>query len=183
MTDIYMARSAVLVGFLPKKTVKRPNWLKNEEVEEIGSVSECISEGPDDWRQRNELGFYDSESSAVGIVGSDKSEFDMYAYKLFPMEFDGGQASRFDIPVRLVADLTGYNLLGYDASNRSAGSRFECSALSCNGGARDFPVNRYCLFEDFDIAYDSTKIISQGHYEPGPWYILEVHRKMRYEVV
>ena len=170
----------VLVGFFPKRTVKRPDCLKNDGVEVICSVSDHISKGPDNWMRKlkhNELGFYDSEDIALSIIGSDVNKFDMYAYRLFPLEFDEGRVNNFRIPVCLSADRTNFQLLGYDVANRSVRSPFECSALSCNAGAENFTVNRYCLFGDITVAYDAAKIISQGNYEPGPWYLLEVYRK------
>jgi len=173
-------RDPVLVGFFPKRTVKRADWLKNHGVEEICSVSECESKGPDDWIQmwkHNDLGFYDSETLASKCAGADSASYDIYAYKLFPFEFEEGQVLDFQIPLRIDADLSSFRFLGYEASNRSAGSYFECSALSCNYGAQDFPVNRHCLFEELSVAYEATIEISSGQYEPGPWYLLEVHRK------
>jgi hypothetical protein len=172
----------LLIGFLLKHTVKRPNWLENEGVEEICSVSTCISEAPDNWFDKwplNEFGFCNSEAIMLSIIKSEVKQYDIYAYKLFPYKFDDCEIIEFKIPFRISAELTDFQLLGYDAVNSSAGSQFECSALSCNNGARNFSVNRYCLFKDIFTAYDATKVISKGPgYEPGPWYVLEVYRKI-----
>ena len=83
----------------------------------------------------------------------------------------------FIVPLSVTGDFEAYNFLGYDAVNRSAGNHFECSALSCNHGADDFTVNKYCLFDDLEYSYKATIDISKGGYEPGPWYIVEVYRK------
>ncbi len=172
------AVSATLVGFLPKETMSRPDWLGNDKVEEICSVSEHVSKGPSDLRRRNSLGLYDSEDLACEVISEEKDKFHLYAYKLVPLQFDEGEVSGYSIPFSLSADLGNYTSLGYDAANRSwKGLRFECSALSCNRGAKEFVVNRHCLFPDYATASEATKQISNGHYEPGPWYILEVLRK------
>jgi hypothetical protein len=39
----------VLIGYFPKKTVRRPDWLKAANVEEVCSASDCISDGPANW--------------------------------------------------------------------------------------------------------------------------------------
>ena len=40
---------SILIGYFPKKIALRPDWIKNSVVEDIYSVSECISKGPDNW--------------------------------------------------------------------------------------------------------------------------------------
>jgi hypothetical protein len=172
----------ILIGFSLKNTVKRPLWLKNEGVEEICSVSEHISERPDNWIDNwplNKFGFCSSEDITRSINTSETNQFDLYAYKLFPFKFDDGEITEFEIPIHISANLIDFQLLGYDIANRTAGSQFDCSALSCNNGAGNFSVNRYCLFRDIISAYDAATTISKGPgYEPGPWFILEVNRKI-----
>jgi hypothetical protein len=170
----------IMIGYFPKITVDRPEWLKNDTVEKICSVSDCFSSGPDDWINQwkhNDLGLFDSEEIALSVVGANSNKFDMYAYKIYPFEFDTGKTYDFDVPLTVDCDLKFFRFLGYDAVNRSTGSNFECSALSCNHGAQDFVVNKYCLFNDFEKAYESTVEISKGGYEPGPWYLVEVYIK------
>lgn len=38
----------MLIGYFPKRTMKRPDWLKSADVDEVGSVSNHVSEGPED---------------------------------------------------------------------------------------------------------------------------------------
>lgn len=81
------------IGYFPKRTQARPEWLKASAVQEICSVSQCISPGPEAWIQKwlhNELGFYDSTELAWKAVGPDGAGFEMYAYKAFPLQFDEG---------------------------------------------------------------------------------------------
>ncbi len=167
-----------MVGYFPKITIDKPDWLKSNVVEKICSVSDCFSSGPDEWIQEwkhNDLGFFDSEEIALSIITTDHEKFDMYAFKIYPIEFDNGKEYDFEVPFSVKGDLKEYTFLGYDAVNRSTGSNFECSALSCNHGAQHFSVNKFCLFDDLEYAYSSTADISKGGY--GPWYIVEVYRK------
>lgn len=169
-----------MIGYFPKITVDRPDWLKNDVVEKICSVSDCFSSGPNDWINQwkhNDLGLYDSEEIALSLVGKDSHRFDIYAYKIYPVEFDNGKAYDFDVPFSVKDNLKLYRFLGFDAVNRSTRSYFECSALSCNHGAQYFSVNKYCLFNDLEKAYKATQEISKGGYEPGPWYLVEVYIK------
>lgn len=174
-------KSAQFVGFFPKKTAVRPDGFNNPVIEEICSVSECISEGPVGWVKKwkhNELGFFNSEKIAREIIGQNPEVFDLYAYKMFPLEFNHGNVSAYSISVQLSWEFPDYEFLGYDCISRSTGSSFfECSALSCNAGYEEFPVNRYCLLDDFDAAYQAAAEFSKDKYEPGPYYLFEVYRK------
>lgn len=168
------------VGFFPKRTQPRPERLKAGVVQEICSVSECISTGPPDWIQKwrhNDLGFYDNEPLAEQVVGPDREGFEMYAYKIYPLQFDDGRVEPWNVPVQLDLDLTEFESLGFDLVSRSTADTFECSALSCNSGADEFPVNRFCLMDDPAAAYDACAAVSEGKYEPGPYYLLQVYRR------
>ncbi len=173
----------VFIGLLAKKTEKPPADLKNDVVEEICSVSGDISHWPkqfwNDIHRHNDHGLYDTEEAAIALATPEESKTsDIYAYKMYPIEFDEGSISEFPVFASISEDLTDFSLLGYDAANRFE-KYFDCSPLSCNAGAEHFEVNRYCLFETYEYAYESTLIISQGGYEPGPYYIFEVYRKNR----
>ena len=135
----------VLVGFFPKITEDKPDGFDVPEVAEICSVSECISKGPHDWVNKwrhNILGFYDSETLARSVIDTNADEFDLYAYKLYPFQFDNGTVLPFKIPVCLEDKLVMYQFLGYDPVSKST-DFFECSPLSCNYAAKKFSVNRH----------------------------------------
>lgn len=169
------------VGYFAKVTRDRPEWLEAPVVEEVCSVSECISAGPENWILKwlhNGLGFFDSETLALQVVTTDRDAFNLYAYRIVPLEFDEGVVRPWQPPVGSIdLDLGDYESLGCDIASRSAGCNFECSPLSCNGAAVDFPVNRHCLIPDVAAAYRAAVEISRGNYEPGPYHLLEVHRR------
>ena len=170
----------IFVGFFPKLTHPGLEWLGNPAVREICSVSECISPGPPDWVeqwQHNELGFYDSEALARQVAGAEAARYDLYAYKLAPLRCLHGKLEPFAVAERGLVLPADYICLGYDIVTRSTADFFECSPLSCNGGAQHFPVNEHCLIADYKLAWEVLQTICIGDYEPGPYYLFEVYRK------
>ena len=171
----------LFVGYLPKRTVVRPDWLRKASVTAICSVSECISRGSEnrisEWKH-NQWGFYDTESSALEVVGHDLNEFDLYAYRLFPFRWIEEREEPFDIVPSSGEIGEAYTLLGYDIVTNSSGSYFECSPLSCNSAADQYTVNQFCLIDNPEQAYRVLMELSRaGNYEPGPYYLVEVYRK------
>ncbi len=173
----------LFVGFFPKITARLPDWLDNQSVTEICSVSNCISDGPEQWIRRwkhNEFGFFDDERLAYDVMDRVPSEFDLYAYKLFPLRCLGDKVEEITLsgePRPLPAD---YDFLGYDIVTHSTSSFFECSPLSCNHAAEVYAVNEFCLIADQVAAYQTLLEISRaGTYEPGPYYLFEVYRKKK----
>lgn len=70
--------------------------------------------------------------------------------------------------------------LGYDVVERNAAMGilgFGCSPLSCNGMAKNIPVNEYCLFDDLDAALDAARRFGVEQPEPGPYVVIEVLAK------
>lgn len=175
----------MLIGYFPKQGVATPDWLQAQGVMEVCSVSECISPGPEGWINRwahNEMWAFDDDQAAWAVVpgGSSNAAFRMFAYKLFPVQFVGGEQRPFVIPPLAVRPLPdGYRLLGCDVVSRSCGSTFECSPLSCNHAAEKEKVNRYCLVEDPAEAFRLAALFSRAEegYEPGPYFIVEVWRR------
>lgn len=175
------AVTPTLIGYFPKRTLKRPDWLKAADVEEVCSVSTCISEAPGGWIDHwlhNEMWVYDSPELAWRVVPeAARGEFDLYAYRLFPVAFVRRERRPFLIPPLQVQPLsTSFERIGYDAVSRSCGSTFECSPLSCNQMAEHVPTNRYCLVDDADTAFRIASESEDGGCEPGPYYVVEVWR-------
>lgn len=173
--------SPILIGYFPKRTVKRPDWLQAQGIEEVCSVSTCISEAPHGWIdlwRHNEMCVFDSPELAWSIVPeADRAEYELYAYRLYPVEFTAGERRDFVIPkVQPEPMPSSFVRLGYDAVSRSCGSTFECSPLSCNHRASRWPVNRQCLVEDLDTALQMAVEFEAGGAEPGPYFVVEVWR-------
>ena len=173
-----------LIGYFPKRTAKRPDWLKSPGVEEVCSVSTCVSDDPDGWIElwrHNAMSLFDTPELAWSAVPlPTRHEFDLYAYQLFPLEFDEGQPRLFTIPSLHVQPLpSSFERLGYDVVSRSHGSHFECSPLSCNSMAEQTATNRYCLVDDAQTAFHFAAEFEAQGCEPGPYYVVEVWREVK----
>lgn len=171
-----------LIGYFPKHTVLRPDWLKAAGAEEICSVSTCISEAPKGWIEQwrhNEMWVYDTPDLAWSVVSDVlRADFHVYGYRLFPVQFDEGQKSPFEIPTVSAALLpASFERLGLDVVSRSCGTSYECSPLSCNHMAEHVAVNRYCLVDDVDVAFRLAAEFESSGCEPGPYHVIEVWRK------
>src|SRR5438309_372985 len=91
-----------LIGYFPKQVVTHPDWLEGR-VKEVCSVSEHVSPGPEGWIDRwahNEMWAFDDEQAAWGVVagGPSNTAYRMFAYRLYPVQFDGGEQRPFAIP-------------------------------------------------------------------------------------
>lgn len=185
----------ILVGYDAKKVEKRPEWLEAAGVQEICSVSGCISAGLSDaafhkWLH-NGLCLYDDEATLESLLAEEEDEasYGIFAYKLLAMGFSpqGDTAiNPQDLP-----DLAGpcpaarplsarYEKLGYDCVQtewEKSVAGFGCSPLSCNGMAQRIPVNRFCLIETIDAAIDVARQFGKEQPEPGVYYVMEVWRR------
>jgi len=174
----------ILIGYLPKRVERRPEWLNNPIVLDICSASHCISAPPEGWIDRwlhNEYGVFPDEPSARKVMPDDQAHlYELHAYRLFPVRFDEGREEPFAIPPLTVQPLrSSFTRLGYDAVSCGAGSdyfAFECSPLSCNHAAEQFEVNEHCLVDTPQRAMELALAFSSGNWEPGPYYVVEVLR-------
>lgn len=171
----------ILVGYIPKRTAKRPDWLQAAGVEEICSASCCCSESPDDMGTPNDFGIYDSPEEAMALIeGGHKHEYDLYAYSMFPVIFREGLQDSFEIATHQVTPLTdSFEFLGFDVVSRSCGFCFECSPLSCNNMAEHIAVNRHCLLDNIETAIENAANFEAQQCEPGPYHVLGIWRRKR----
>jgi hypothetical protein len=173
-----------LIGYFPKKVAPASDWFKARRVREVCSVSEHVSPGPPNWSDRwahNEMGAFDDEQAAWGVVpgGPANTAYRMFAYRLFPAEFERGQQQPIAVPPLAVQPLpAAYHRLGYDVVSRCGGYTFECSPLSCNYAAEMTPVNEHCLVDDPAEAFRlAVRFSREKGAEPGPYYVVEVWRR------
>lgn len=171
----------ILVGYFPKQLFAPPPFLSEVGVREIGSVSRCIASGPAGWhdlRKHNQWGCYNDPDAAWSVVPCERrSEYRLYAYEVYPMEFFDGAAHALEIPPPQVASLEGdFRPVGWDAVSRSNGQDFECSPLSCNHMVEWFTVNVYCLV-NIDDAQNLAATAEREGCEPGPYVVVNVWRR------
>lgn len=177
-----------LIGYFPKQIVRRPEWLKVERVREILSVSECISPGPDDWIEgwtHNEMWVYSTIAAAWDVVPEDERDrFELLAYRMAPMEWDAGEMRSMTISELDVEPLpSDFRGVGFDAVAIMKGfAGFGCSPLSCNYMAREIETNAYCLLPTRPIAEQVASQFSREEPEPGPYYVVEVLRRVASDI-
>ncbi len=185
-----------LLGYFAKPTWKRPDWLKAPQVEEICSVSECMSRGDWDWInewRHNGMWVFDSPDLAWSVVPESlRAQCGLYAYRMFPFRYFLGQKVSSAIPEVNPMPLDGSFInLGYDLVSRechtlvspTCGGQFDHSPLSCNHLAESVPTNRYCLLDTVEEAFALAPTLEvpgqPPRGEPGPYHIVEVWRQRR----
>ena len=170
-------------GYFVKHVAPKPDWLKVAGVREICSVSNCISEAPDGWFDRwvhNEFGWFNRISDALGLVADDRRAlFRLFAYRLHPEVFrPDGRRVALVVPPDVKPDpIPGsFQTLGFDSVCKSTRGvlGFECSPLSCNGLAEEWPVNEFCLFPSLGDAIAGAVRFAAEQPEPGAYFVVEV---------
>ena len=174
------------VGYMFKKVMQRPDWLNADGVDDIYSLSGCISEyftDYIDYWKHNGYWLFNSPTIMKDIAADkslDLSEMTLFYYEVFEDEFDGDLCkwSRFKpekSPPTNVAKPDKARLEGYDVTTFFAHSSPECSPLSCNSLAREIAVNRHCLFDSFEQAKAALETGKFDNTEPGPHRIFAVY--------
>jgi hypothetical protein len=171
----------VLIGYIAKKTVRPAPWLEGTVVEEICSVSNCISKPADGWD--DELEWWDlayhlnPERADRSIPQGERENYDLYAYRIYPVVFTDGKRTPFSVSKWDVVPLTeSFERLGIDVVSRYGGNVLEHSPLSCNGMATKVAINRHCLVDELDQALEIPALFEAGKAEPGPYHLVEVWR-------
>ena len=176
----------IQAGYMYKKIVTRPEWLKCQNVSKIYSVSGHASNDFTDyvpfWKH-NQYWFFNAPEDMDSIVAEQKltDEFELLFYELHEKEFDEEEGIWQEI---IPTESFGYDvkspvekdLLGYDIVSYSVGTKHECSPLSCNLLCEEVPVNENCLLDDFDQAFQVTESLNEKKVEPGPYRIIAVNR-------
>lgn len=169
------------IGYNAKLIAQPEPWLECDAVEEILSVSECTSDSPIDHTSLwlcNSWFLYDSEQALEDALSKssipDGSVVRRFFYELHPTFLEEGQQfPAVKVPSSVAARQDGMTLRGFDVSCFSSGPP-DCSPLSCNAGAKEFAVNRYCLLDTLEQAFEAAKVIDRGGYEPGPYGVIAV---------
>jgi hypothetical protein len=198
-----MPRETILIGYLPKRIVDLTGDVdapRYPGVDEICSVSECISKSPPDWvdcwLHNTDTWLFDSPGAVWWVVPEvERERYRLYAYRLLPTLFhESGKETGLTLPeIKAVPIPASFIRIGYDAvvhlteylrqARRLIGETedepdsplsFGCSPLSCNYMAEEYPVNRYCLVDDPDTALAMARDFASGNCEPGPYCVVEV---------
>jgi hypothetical protein len=173
-------------GYMAKRISQCPDWLKAPRVEDIYSVSGCVSEDFADyinfWRH-NGYWFFDSpevireiaDEHAVPLEGTA-----LFFYEVYEQQYLGDNEWEDFQPessfTTCVVAPESPRLQGFDVVTFSVGTIAECSPLSCNHLAGGVDVNPHCLLETFEYA---KRLLEEGRFddsEPGPYRIFAVYR-------
>jgi hypothetical protein len=173
-------------GYLAKQVCRTPDWLKNESVEDIYSLSSCVSEAFCDyipkWRH-NGYWLFDSPAiirEVAAIDSIDLSNNTFFYYEVFEKQFD----ERIKVWESFEPEESFHTAViepqhkhfeGFDVVSFSVRTSPECSPLSCNHAAETIPVNRHCLLASLD---EAKGLLEQGAFdncEPGPYRIFAVY--------
>lgn len=190
---------SVLVGYMAKLRVIRAGWVSpwvehpeigfpcGAPVEEICSVSSCIARKfgqTADSPAENPCCLFDDPEVAWGMVpGENRAHAALYAYRLWPVQFEKGAEEEMDLwwEPQLDPLPAAFVCLGWDAVVGGNQYCFGCSPLSCNSGSElvQCPeLNRYCLVDDQQPPLELARRFSISQPEPGPYCAVQVWRDL-----
>jgi len=171
---------------MAKRIKVRPDWLNASGVEDIYSVSGCISEDFTDyinyWKH-NGYWFFDSPDIIKQLAKDnslDLTATKLFFYEVYEFQFDDVECrwetfqpeASFTTQVAMPRDKT---LDGYDVVTFYVRTKAECSPLSCNSLATMVETNPRCLLTSVDQA---KELLEEGKFndaEPGPHRIFAVY--------
>lgn len=174
------------IGYMYKTVATQPDWLKASGVADIYSVAGCVSENFADyinyWKH-NGYWLFDTPQIIETLAKTEKidlSGMTLFYYEAYEQEFDEktGKWSSFDAEPSFKTDVqapANKQLHGFDIVEFYVHTNPGCSPLSCNGLAEKLPVNRVCLFDNFEQAKDALERGQFEHAEPGPYRIIAVY--------
>ena len=173
------------VGYMAKKVVSHPDWLEVPLVQDIYSVSNCISKNFLDyipfWRH-NGYWLFDKPEIIQELARENHVSLEdhtFFYYEAYEEEFDEElrQWLNFepaDFPTNITPAMK-RELQGFDVVSFSLGTNPQCSPLSCNYLAREMKTNSHCLLESFDEAKQYLESGKFENCEPGPYRIFAVY--------
>lgn len=173
-------------GYMSKRVSPRPGWIKAPNVEDICSVSGCVSkefaEYINYWKH-NGYWLFNSPRDILEVVidkGIDICETTMFYYEVFYREFceETRQWSQFEPEASFATNVEEPHhrkFVGYDVVTFFVHNSPECSPLSCNGLASNAAVNRHCLLDTFEEAVRGLEAGVFDDSEPGPFRIFAVY--------
>lgn len=174
------------LGYLYKQIAARPPWLKAEQVADIYSISNCISDDFTDyipyWKH-NGYWLFNTPDIIVEIASEASLSLDghtLFYYEAYELQYDEDDRTwlPFAPESSFVTDVVipvRKKLEGFDVASFSLHNLAECSPLSCNGLAAELPANAHCLFATLE---EAKAALEQGDFddsEPGPFRIVAVY--------
>ena len=181
-----MQNSMIPAGYMAKVILKKPDWLKANGIEDIYSVSDCISKPFTDfidyWKH-NGFWLFDSPRIIEDLSKENSIALEttkLFYYDVYELEFyeDAPNWRRLALDRsfhRHVISPKVKLLEGFDIATFSVGAGPECSPLSCNSLATEIRTNRHCLIETLENAKQSLEVGKFQNSEPGPFRVFGVY--------
>ncbi len=177
----------IRVGYMAKKVAKKPDSLRTAQVEDIYSVSGCISPNFADYINfwsHNGYWFFDSPEIIRDIAQKNQIDLTgttMFYYEVYELQYyeDESKWSAFSPEKSFLTNVVvppQKKLMGYDIVSFQSGNTPECSYLSCNYMAERLKVNRHCLLESLTEAKQLLNNKVFVGCEPGPCRIFAVYQ-------
>ena len=176
----------VPAGYMAKRIIRNPDWIKANPVVDIYSVSSHMSQAFADYInywQHNGWWLFDNPDIIAALI--QEHSLDAKGLTYFYYETTDHEYYREDKSWRLITTNTDFpikvrtpetkTLVGFDVVTFLSHNTPECSPLSCNNLASTLPTTRHCLFESFA---EAKAQIEQGRFddtEPGPLRIIAVY--------
>ena len=173
------------LGYLYKHVVRVPEWLKASSVNDVFSVSNCISKYFAiyyDWNKHNGYGVFNSPTLMQTLAHEhnvDLTGTTLFYYETYEKQYDNWKKSWVPFypcgAVAVDSTMAGEKqLAGFDVVTYSYFP--ECSPLSCNRLADIISVNEHCLLRTFD---EAKELIEKNAFNSGskrgPYNILAVY--------
>jgi hypothetical protein len=172
------------IGYMAKRVVQRPEFLKATLVVDIYSVSSCVNDDFTDyidyWKHN---GYWLFDSPQVIQTLARENSIDIKGTKLFyyeahEVQFDGEHWRSFapswedsvNVTLPSLSQLEGFDVVTFMAGNKP-----ECSPLSCNSLAEEIQTNQHFLLES---CAEAEAVLNTGRFtrcEPGPYRIFAVY--------
>ena len=172
------------VGYLAKRSCKKPEAFKLPNVDDIYSVGSCVNDNFADyinyWKH-NGYWLFDSPEIIQAVAQENSIDLQgamLFYYEAHELEFTGESWRSFspESSFRTNIVLPAHKRLeGFDVVTFSVGNAPQCSPLSCCYLAEELRTNAHCLFGSFNEAETS---LSSGKFaggEPGPYRIFAVY--------
>jgi hypothetical protein len=174
------------IGYLYKRVFLRPGWLEAPQVEDIYSVSSCLSKSFADYFQfwrHNGYGLFDSPAVMRALAAEHSIPLDglsLFYYEAHEAQYDEEEKRwmPFAPDVSFATEVeppAARTLKGFDVVCFSSGTAPECSPLTCNGLAATVPTNRHGLLASLEAAVQALESGLFARSEPGPFRIIAVY--------
>jgi len=173
-------------GYMAKRVSPKPEWIKADGIQDVLSVSGCISEYFADyishWKHN---GYWLFDSPAIIQQLAKDKQIDLagttlFFYEVYEQGFheEAREWTTFDPETSFATNpsMPGEKqLCGFDVVTFCAGTSPECSPLSCNALAATINTNNHCLLNSLE---EAKQLLESGRFnnsEQGPFRIFAVY--------